>query len=1515
MTHLFRRLCLLGVLALLAAFAPLALPARAAGPYIVTKTADTNGTCAAGNCSLREAITAANSAPGVISFSIPTSDPGYQAAGAYWRITAGQLPPISGGNITINGLDGAGVPRIELSGGGTGRFYGLLITSANNTVKGLIINGFIADPQAGYGIWLFGSNVRNNTIAQNYIGTNYNATAAGGPRQTNNSGAGIALQAGASQNIIDGNIIAGNGGYGVYMFNSVGLQTPDRQEGNIVRNNLIGVAAGGAAALRNWNDGVFIGDNSINNVIGPNNVISGNGSPSSLSDFGLTIGGYQGDQTHYITGNRVIGNKIGTDAAGTGALPNATGGVAVLSSNGTAIGGPNGNPTTPNGDGNLIAGNSGSGIWVRDTPAFGSGMAGILIRNNWVGLKANGTEALPNHGAGVYLSASAHDVTVGPGNVISGNQDAGVLIEALENVSGSPPITADRQVRQNTITGNFIGTDASGNAAVPNKAYGVLMQGGTFGNGIAGNRIANHSAAGIYLGADAGVPPAAPTGNTISGNLIKKNGPIGIALTPGSNTNAVGLSGAGNTIEEHTSSGIEIRSNGNTLKANELRLNQIGITISSATGNTIGGATLAEGNNLHNNTLHGLFVTGSGATGNRITRTVTSANGGKGIALANGGNAPIVGASLAATPPASGLTLTGTASGCAPSCTVELFTDDAPLTDEGPAFLASAPVAGNGSFSVNLAGCKHYLIFTLTDGAGNTSEFLSPTGNIPQCVPSAPAVEITTADPQPPRSVLPGASTTYQHTVRNIGTAAGAVSVGLGQSANAWASLSGNTCQGQSLAPQATCTFALVVNVPADAQAGQQNVATITATIGAASGQQVDTTNVLVSAGLTFEPHPTPGSNAKSVGPGQPVSYQHNLTNTGNGADSFSLEVTPPSGWSFSLQPTAVNNLAAGASIIVTLTLTPTGGLAGGSTHPATITARSVADPSKFATVIDTTTIEAVAVPQIISATITPPSADPGASVVVAYNIQNAGNQAGTFGLAFSGPPGWAITQAITPSLTLAAGASGTVSTTLQVPAGAIAGAYPALLVATGQGSPSVSASRSDSIGVNQVAGLSLAPDIDDPTLRRPGEIVTYTLELANSGNFTDTVGLAAGSARGWPVRVIPAGPTLNPGASQAIQVELTIPPGQVALPANLTTITATSSLAAGPPVRATALITTQLEAVAAVDLSTSTPTQPLIDSKPVTFTLQLRNTGSITQSYNLAPEDIPAGWQATLTPTQTQVLQPNETVAVTLVLRAPNGLPNGQTYSVMVIATCRENSCEGDDQTLFIRTGPPVQLGGACEQTALPGQIVSCKHTLTNAGTVTDTIVLDFVSFLGWRTTLTPQVLVLGPGATATFTATSTVPPASPAGVLERLKIKATSSVFPGEPQEVTDTITVLQYARLSFVAGQGRPLVPGQTLIFRHTLVNTGNGLDSFRLTATQQYSWSVTITPTTTTTLAPGLTYPVTVKVVVPANAPVTAINPIVVRATSVFSPAVYDDLVNTVGVQRAFAPLIYLPVVSR
>jgi CSLREA domain-containing protein len=1508
----FRRTCLLAALALLATFAPLARPALAA-PYSVNSLADApdavpgDGTCetVAGNgiCTLRAAIMEANASPG--ADTIPFSVVGTIAL-------TSALPSLSDqSGVTIDGSSVGGVPTIEISGGGGGSVTdGIQIFSSNNTVRGLIINGF-----SGAGIAISASvrSATNNTVEQNYIGTNPAGNAAGAAG-LNNSSAGIHIRFGASSNTINNNVISGNAGYGVFVHTLYSSSTTIQQS-NTISNNRIGVTADGSTELGNQQAGVYIGDNSNDNVIGPGNVISANGPTGSTTVYGVSIGGRLLSGTAFISGNRVIGNRIGTNAAGTEARPNAVGGVYVGQSNNTAIGGPNGNAGTPGGDGNLISGNLGRGIDIQDDSLTGSGIVGAVVQNNWIGVDATGNAALGNSEAGVILWKQASGVTIGPNNVISGNQSYGVWLLGARN-QANPAL----QTRNNLITGNSIGTGADGTTAVPNGRYGIILEGGTTGNGIgnsiSGNFIRNNASAGIHLATDNGDTPLSPTSNTFTNNQINNNNTTGIELLDASSNNIIG---PGNTITDHTVSGVAIATSQNTVIGNTISGNQTGINITNAaTGNTIGGPNLGEGNNLINNTGDGVLVSGLGTINNKITHTTTNGNGGKGIALDAGGNAPMVGASL------SGLALSGTSlsgaianpAACGGSCTIEVFTYNSrlDLDIEGPAFVTSFPSAGSFS-GIALPNCQPYLIFTITDSAGSTSEFTNPIGPFDQCVPSvppAPIVTLSDATPATSQGALPGASATFHHTVANTGTATGTLSI---THASAWATTLDTTACPSILAAGSSCGITLTVTVPAGAAPGDSNDTTITAALtgAAASAQKIDHTIALSAPSLTF----TPLTQEQTVGSGQPVTYEHSLTNTGNGPDSFDITVTPPVSWTFTIQPSGPIALAQGASMTVTVVLTPPPATPA-STYPATIRATSHSLASVFKDVTDTTIIEAAAVPQI-SSVVTPASADPGTPVTIAYTVANVGNQDGTFSLSFTPPPNWIVAQGAPVTVTVPfSGPPAMFSVIFQVPGSAIAGEYPASLTATATSAPIAMATKTDQITVSQKAALTLdPPTFDDLTLRAPSTVVTYTNQLlTNSGNFTDTIHLEASTdIAGWSAQPVSDTVTLNPGASTPITVVLTIPLGQLAGVQNTTTVTATSSL---PAVSDSSLITTTVDAVSGALFTPKSLIKVVDAGKPITFTYTLANSGSITQSYTLTQSGTPSGWTSTLTPASpTPTLAPGATLSVTLVLQAPAGTPDNSPGTVTITAACVEKACPNETATAQLTIGPPfsVGVGGNCDGSALPGAVLTCVHTVTNTGFSSDTYVITTLSPLGWSTAIAPAILFLTPGASQAVTITLAVPSTADAGLRHVLTFNARSTALLNVSQSVTDTTIVQQVAGVSFSPSRITPTIGGQLIQFQHDVLNTGNGLDSYTITATQTLNWNITIVPTTTNGLPRGTYQTIQVSIQVPPGAPTVVSNRITLRATSKLTPAVFGQLEDVIGSPQNVGQrwnVTYLPI---
>jgi CSLREA domain-containing protein len=384
--------------------------------------------------------------------------------------------------------------------------------------------------------------------------------------------------------------------------------------------------------------------------------------------------------------NNIEGNFIGTNTAGTAAQGNLIG-VVVGGANNT-IGG------------NVLSGNQSRGLEIQGSSATGNSVVGNLIGTDATGAAdlGNGGDALRVEGASLTVIGGT---SAAERNVVSGNGGHGILLHNSTN---------------NTVRGNYAGTNAAGTAAIANGIDGIAVDGGG-ANTIGG--------------------PGAGEGNLASGNTNQGISIFGVDF-PSTTGNIVQGNKAGTNFD-----GTTAIPNGGE-----------GIRMHNALNTTVGGTAVGAGNLVSGNTSSGVTVIASPgtATGNRILGNSIYGNGGIGIDL--GVVDPLEGVTpnddgdgdtgpnnlqnfpdlTSVTTAGAGTTVQGTLDTEANKAyRLEFFANsacDASGNGEGQTFLGSKNVkttaSGNTSFtfaSATVIGSSAWVTATATDPDGNTSEF------------------------------------------------------------------------------------------------------------------------------------------------------------------------------------------------------------------------------------------------------------------------------------------------------------------------------------------------------------------------------------------------------------------------------------------------------------------------------------------------------------------------------------------------------------------------------------------------------------------------------------------------------------------------------------------------------------------------------------------------------------------------------------------------------------------------
>jgi CSLREA domain-containing protein len=1469
---------LLSVLALLAFFVVAPAPPVLAATFTVDSTGDDpdaspgNGVCrtAGGQCTLRAAIQEVNAltpGPHTIAFNIPTASSDYNSSG-YWVIRpTSELPPITAGNVTIDGRTQPAVnpgwthPRIVLDGSLiTGGANGLTITSSGNTIRRLTIQNFVtsaSDLEGTTGSGIFIRDSTNNLVHGCYLGTTPDGSSA-----ARNHFAGVRVQD-ASNTIIGnptagtgpdidtagdnalGNLIAGNGQTFLTTAANVYLTASAYASGggNVIRGNLIGTNLAGTAKIAgdtgNQRYGVLLYQYLDDTIIDAN-VISGHDATSGSSPYGIYV--YGESLSRSPTDTVITGNVIGTTKGGTSTnrVPNGVG-IYIGGASNTLIGGAT--PTSRN----VIAGNGTTSPGGHGIQLTSSGVFSTTIQGNYIGLNANGasfgrrgSDSLGNLGHGILVENNVRQTTIRD-NVIANNWGNGIRLASDGAVvvgnriginTATPPISDDafangqasiwisRGANPATLP-NRIGGTNPGDANV--IAYGLTPPVAVQIRSDGTPNTSNNEVIGNFIG-------VAATGQSLRAGPSPSS--IGVYIIGNSSSRRADNNRIiGNTIGG-LGTGIQIESTfttGNEISANTIGLasagNQRGVWLFQTSGNTIGGAGGVGVNNTRNvlsyNTLHGILV-GASANGNTLLRNLAHNNGGT-----SGGHGVFVDATV------SQVRISGT------------------------------ETRDNSGKGINRAGSPPQppTISGITGGSPPTLQVQVPAGA--NCGAGSCRVEVFTSptrdDAEGPRylAFLDGAS-------------------------------AGTT-----------------VNVPVP-DCDRFFSATVTDQNGNTSEFNPTMFEAPFSCQTDFTLAQTerspPGTDP--VNPGTNVIYTYTVTNTGASPITVNISRNDTTGWASTPTPSTLN-LNAGASGTFTISFAvPANALAGNYTF--SVTAQVGATQRTVNTTTTVAQVYGVAIaPTSQTATFARPQV-----ITFTHTITNTGNGMDTIAVSASVSPNDGATVSVVDGncVNLAAFSSCTRQIQLNIPVGPGSSLYTVTVTAQSSGNPAVQATATD------IASAGAAPQITPASQLRdalPGETVTFTHTVTNigqsAGTFTPSLTLSQGSP--WSGALTDPAPfNLNAGESRVVTMTVTVP--NAPIPDAGTLVTATLAVLASGGASASAASVTRVGLVPGFTLSPATvPTLNLPPGATAVFTHTLTNTGNGSDTF-VVTATLSSGLEnLVVTPSAPFLLARGASQQVVVQAR----VRDGQAVGVQTIQVTGERvgggvASQTQTDTVNVQAAPGVRLSPGQTQNVTPPGSVTFTHVLTNVGNVAGDFSVSAGGLPGGWSIAGPTNLVpancltgLAPGATCRFDLVVTTPsqlPQVPAG-LYPFQVQASTT---SASDSVTDAVNVVAVPQFLFTANESGSGAPDTVIGFTHRITNTGNVTDTYTFSVQVSGGGFSASPPGTVAAVPPGSTRLVTLEVRIPPAAPAGTTGVVTLTATSA-QGAPPQSVVDTVTVNEA------------
>jgi gliding motility-associated-like protein/uncharacterized repeat protein (TIGR01451 family) len=548
---------------------------------------------------------------------------------------------------------------------------------------------------------------------------------------------------------------------------------------------------------------------------------------------------------------------------------------------------------------------------------------------------------------------------------------------------------------------------------------------------------------------------------------------------------------------------------------------------------------------------------------------------------------------------------------------------------------------------------------------------------------------------------------------------------------------------------------------------------------------------------------------------GETITYTITVTNTGNVTLTGVTVTDPLTGMNFT-----VASLAPGASEAFTEAYTITQADLDGGSVVNTATAQGTAPDGATVEDSDSATVTAIQNPAInLTKTADPVTYQAvGETITYTITVTNTGNVTLT-NVSVTDP----LTGLSTVIPSLAPGAQAVLTETYAITQADIdAGEVVNTATAIGEalGGATVEDSDSATVTAVKIPGLSVTKAASPLTYSTPGDVITYTITVTNTGNVTLVDVLVTDPLTGLSTTIA----SLAPGASEVYMETYTITQADIDAGEVPNTATA-ATVYEGTPVEDSdqAVVSADKDPSLTIVKTASQPTYSAA-GETITYTLLVTNTGNVTL-YDILVEDPMLALSVNipvLAPGESQTISEDHTVT-------QEDINAGSIENTASATALFEGNTirDEDDETVTAEQNPDILVVKTASQPAYTteGEVITYTIRVTNTGNVT----LVQVRVTDPLTGLDTVVDVMEPGEVREFTQTYSITQADlDAGSVVNTA-SATGEAPDGSGVSDEDTVTIVadQLPGLELVKAASQPTYSfaGEEIEYTITVTNTGN------------------------------------------------------------------------------------------